>query len=504
MKNPMDDSHPLRSESGFALIEVIVAAAVLAIVALAVLSGIDAASGASAREKARAVAASLAERDQERLRSMTYEEIVKVHPDRPATQQADTVIDGVTYKIKSVSEAVTDNVGGTPECGEEGTQVTYVHITSTVTSNVVGRNIKPVVVDSLVPPTQKWAEGHGTLGVKVVDRTATQGVRNLAVSATSTAFTPPTAATDANGCVVFKDVPVGSYTITVGSPGYIDRDGNGVATSTANVVAKKVVFATLSYDVADTINVEVRTHRPGTTWTAAGPTQQQPSQARKVSILNGANVGKLWTVTPPSPASTMPATNLFPFAENSYAFFTGGCTYQSPDKVTLPTGTVTTPRWPNYFNTTGGVNPAGAVLADPAVNPQTAHVRQPPINIRINRDRGRNETYSDSSFTAWAVPQKPVGFATDTCVDPPIRLYLTTWNSAAGFGTPPSPGTHYMSTRSGSFDPGLPFGYYDICLRNGTQSAVVVSDYDNSSPDGGTARSINADALSWGSGGCNY
>ena len=75
MKNPMDDSRTLRSESGFALIEVIVAAAVLAIVALAVLSGIDAASSTSAREKARAVAASLAEQDQERLRAMTYEQI---------------------------------------------------------------------------------------------------------------------------------------------------------------------------------------------------------------------------------------------------------------------------------------------------------------------------------------------------------------------------------------------------------------------------------------------
>ena len=73
MKNSMDDSRTLRSESGFALIEVIVAAAVLAIVALAVLSGIDAASSTSAREKARAVAASLAEQDQERMRSYRFD-----------------------------------------------------------------------------------------------------------------------------------------------------------------------------------------------------------------------------------------------------------------------------------------------------------------------------------------------------------------------------------------------------------------------------------------------
>jgi type II secretory pathway pseudopilin PulG len=58
--------HASRSESGFAVIEVIVSAAVLAIVALAVLSGMDGASFSSAREKARAVAGSLAERKRKR------------------------------------------------------------------------------------------------------------------------------------------------------------------------------------------------------------------------------------------------------------------------------------------------------------------------------------------------------------------------------------------------------------------------------------------------------
>ena len=100
-----------RSEAGFALIEVIVSAAVLAIVALAVLSGIDAANGASAREKARAVAASLAEQDQERLRTMPVD-MLKNPPQAP-----DATVDGVTYKIKSEAKWITDDVGGTPGCG---------------------------------------------------------------------------------------------------------------------------------------------------------------------------------------------------------------------------------------------------------------------------------------------------------------------------------------------------------------------------------------------------
>ena len=62
-----------RHQDGFALIEVIVSAAILAVVALAVLSGLDGASASSARERARAVSASLAEQDQERLRSYRFD-----------------------------------------------------------------------------------------------------------------------------------------------------------------------------------------------------------------------------------------------------------------------------------------------------------------------------------------------------------------------------------------------------------------------------------------------
>ena len=103
-----------RSEAGFALIEVIVSAMVLAIVALAVLSGIDAANGASAREKARAVAANLAEQDQERLRAMPVA-LLK----NPPSQRPPINVDGVTYTIKSETKWITDDLGGEPGCGDE-------------------------------------------------------------------------------------------------------------------------------------------------------------------------------------------------------------------------------------------------------------------------------------------------------------------------------------------------------------------------------------------------
>src|SRR4051795_8608565 len=110
-----------RSEAGFALIEVIVAAAVLAMVALAVLSGIDGAQSASAREKARAVASNLAEQDQERLRAMPVEIL------RNPPQSGDITVDGVKYSISSEAKWITDDLGGEPKCGANSNQVEYLH-----------------------------------------------------------------------------------------------------------------------------------------------------------------------------------------------------------------------------------------------------------------------------------------------------------------------------------------------------------------------------------------
>jgi prepilin-type N-terminal cleavage/methylation domain-containing protein len=499
MKNPMDDSRNLRSESGFALIEVIVAAAVLAIVALAVLSGIDAASSTSAREKGRAVAASLAERDQERLRAMTYEQI----NEKPVKQSPDVTVDGVTYKTESTVDLVTDDIGGTPECGDEGTQVTYVHITSKVTtvgSTLVGTKIPAVEVDSLIPPTQKWAEGHGTLGVKVVDRSATKGVRNISVSATSTGYTPPNESTDENGCAVFKDVPVGTYTITLNTLNYLDRDANQLSQTTANVVAKKVVFSTMSYDVADGARVNVVTHTPGRTWAAAA-TQVRPSLTRNVSTMNGAKVGFVKTYTPGAPATFVDSTELFPFAENSYTFFTGGCRYQSPDKVTDMSSS--TPLYPNYFSTTGGVNADAAELLDPAVANQDVVVRQPPFNIRIASTRN-GAAFTDANMRVYAYLQKPSGFSSDTCSEARYELRTTNWD-ATKFGARAGGGgdNHWVTTSTtGAHEPGMPFGTYQLCLRdnNLNRGVLLTALYNNRGPDGGPLLDINGGSYTWTSG----
>src|SRR3954454_4376399 len=145
-----------RSDSGFALIEVIVSAAVLALVALAVLSGVDGASASSAREKARAVAQSLAEADQERLRQLPVTELAK-YADKapygvPDPAGGTRTVDGVTYTVESKAQWVRDDTGDSASCTSDGRAADYFHITSKVTSRIVGSRVDPATIDSITAP----------------------------------------------------------------------------------------------------------------------------------------------------------------------------------------------------------------------------------------------------------------------------------------------------------------------------------------------------------------
>ncbi len=97
----------------------------LAIVALAVLSGIDAASSSTAREKARAVAGALAEQDQERLRSYRFDALATVPQADPGERRRRHIHDRVRGDAGSPTTRTR-----TPACGNASQkQAEYLRIT---------------------------------------------------------------------------------------------------------------------------------------------------------------------------------------------------------------------------------------------------------------------------------------------------------------------------------------------------------------------------------------
>lgn len=459
------------SDSGFAMIEVIVSAMVLAICALSVLAGIDGAQGSSAREKARAVAGSLAEADQERMRAMSVETLLVLPQQPPVT------VDGASYTVKSEAQWVNDDTGGTPSCGNSSNNSEYFHITSTVTSNIAGNRFPAVKIDSLVSPSVEYSQAHGTIGAKIVDGSG-KGLAGVYVSGTgpSALASKPT---DQNGCVLWRSVDVGAYTLTLNVSSYCDESGITNLTRQQTVSPNTVSFVNFTYDRCASAQVNVRTHVPGTTFSK---TSTLVSKAREISDVSSNGSLKTWIPTAGTSASQFTLPNLFPYPSSPYGFFTGECQYQSPAKLGLT----------DYFANT---NSGASITADPTKVNQPAYVFQPPLNLRIARG------YAAGNLTAgnldvYLTLIKPTAFNTDSCADE-VFQYTVMDYPATGWGTRPGTYQGYVSQDKNIYDPGLPFGTYSICLFDKTANRSLqyttntATQYDNKTANGSALVTIN-------------
>jgi prepilin-type N-terminal cleavage/methylation domain-containing protein len=452
MNRAMAASSPVRNDRGFALIEVIVAAAVLAMVALAVLSGIDGATSSSGRERARAVAASLAEQDQERLRGLQIDELSKYAP----TSRTVTV-DGVDYTVASRTKWVQDgNPTGTPGCVGGDKQSDYIYITSEVTSQGVGARIPAVKVESIVAPPIKYSTATGTLAVQVNDRNGT-GVPNLSVSAagTSTGTTSATRTTNAAGCALFEYIPAGDYDVTLSRPGWVDVKGNSVSTVSQKVTAGALNQLAMIYDQAASAALTIKTYTPGTS-TAVD------SSSVDVSTINYSQPMRTWPQPAAGLQNTISATSLFPFKDplgSPYSFWTGHCASENPETYNV-----------GYWAVAGR-----ALQTDPGGS-YVRNLFQPPVNLKVSRDSS-GDVPGTSQFNNVIVTATFQPAATDPGCSDTELLYPMASGSVA-----------MLSKKTTSYDPGLPFGKWTICVLDTTPNPDkgfrLNTAYDNTAPTG--------------------
>ena len=114
------------------MIEAIVAAALLVIVALGVLKGLDTAQRSSGREKARSVAAALTEQDQERLRSFRAVDLANYDETATVDGQQGQVHDQVAGRLGPRLDRRHRRAATTAR-----SQADYMRITSTTTSALI-------------------------------------------------------------------------------------------------------------------------------------------------------------------------------------------------------------------------------------------------------------------------------------------------------------------------------------------------------------------------------
>jgi Tfp pilus assembly protein PilV len=402
----------LKQQPGFAMIEAVVACAVLAIVVMGVLLGLDAAQRSSGREKARSVAAALTEQDQERLRSFRAVDLDNYDETRFVT------VNKAPYKIVSQADWVRDSTGGTQSCNNSATQADYMRVTTTTTSGLINAPIPPIKMSSLVaPPVGAFGANQGTLGVQVNDRDGV-GVANMPVTITgpATVINP----TNSSGCAIFAYVPIGSYTATATTTGWVDKGGNATGTVNGTVANGTVNVVTMEYDQAASVLVTFDTEpRTSTTPVAVSSTQ--------VSASNGGVPAGPFSLTgmrfvDPAGSAAQPAismTGLFPFS-SGYGLFAGGCPGADPTKYIS-----------NYYT----LNPTDFIDTDPGLASPPATVRLPSINLRV--------LYNGAVLTT------------------PVRITATSKSTGCTekftFIAPATDVNGYMLT------PALPFGDYDVC-----------------------------------------
>lgn len=200
------------AQAGFALIEVLISAVILALIVVATFTGFDVADHASADERARAQADVIAQQDEDHLRSLQIDQLSNLNETHTGIKE-----DGTEYTLVSTGEFIADTTGATT-CDSTSAQASYVRTTSTVTWPGAGTR-DPVVETGLIAPP-----AGGTLLVQITNVKG-EPVSGMTVEAIgpSPSTSTVTGTSGVKGCVIFSGLEEGQYRATAFQTGYLYR-----------------------------------------------------------------------------------------------------------------------------------------------------------------------------------------------------------------------------------------------------------------------------------------
>ncbi len=402
-------ARPAPAQEGFILIEVLVSALILAIVAGAVLSLLVATTRSAATERTHSVAYGLAQEDQARLRTMRISSLNGLN-----SAAEPVTIDGTTYTVRSEGQFV-GNKSGAETCNGTDSPADYVKISSTVSSPAM-RN--PVVLRGIVAPsTGSLDPSHGTLAFGVTNA-AGAPLSNVSISVSGPASF--TAKSDENGCANFADIPAGNYKVTTSAGGLINPKGETTTMKEYGVPAAGTQAVTTRYDQAGSLPVEFKYRL-----TSTGALQT--ATADSIMVFNSETGATATAYGSPggTRGTSISVPNLFPFKEK-YAAYAGSCESNNPN----PTGTE--PGNPAIASV--NVPPGGAPTPTPVIV-------LPALNLKV--------TYNSAAVSGAKVT------ITDTkCPEPGTKVKRTYTTEANG---QPS------NSATGAAELGLPYGEYNVC-----------------------------------------
>jgi hypothetical protein len=421
-------------------------------ISLAALAAIDSATRSTAQERNRAQAHGVAQADQARMRSMRISDLANLNQTRTVTEE------GNDYTVVSRGDYVTDATG-TASCDEGTASADYIRITSTVTWPGIA-NRPAVATESIVSPSSgSISADRGALAIEV-DDAQNVGIPGIPVSGSGAGSFSGT--TGSTGCVIFGNLPAGDYTLSVSgiASGLVDHDGNPPDNHPTSVVGQSTNTVVLQYAEPGSIPVTFTTRVGG---------NLVASQADSIVVFNtGMSTPKTFG-TPGTPATTIMASNLFPFSSPD-AVYAGTCEGDNPNP-----NDDEPPPVPEAVASV--MVPAGATA------PQTT-IQLPALFITV---RSGTSSFNPGSLVSGAT----VRVADRNCPDDPTTGFKRTFT------------TNSQGTLA---DPGLPYSDYDVCVGNSskhkTVTGVSVKDMTNGTTLSTFYLGTSVGSNGWVSGAC--
>jgi prepilin-type N-terminal cleavage/methylation domain-containing protein len=324
---------PVVDERGLTLMELVVAMSLFALVMAGVAASVSTGLNLTRTDRHRSVAANLASDEMDVVREADFTTLVP----RTITQ----TVGGVNYSVRRDLTWVTKSSTTSP-CDSSGSpQLLRVHVQ---VSWADMHGTKPVVSDSmLAPPVGAYDPNTGHIAVKVLDTNALpQGSAVVTINGPENKTLP----TNTQGCAFFAFLTPGTYTVTLNTPGYVDRQSNATPTQTLGVTEGNISSVQFDYDRAANLVATIVPTAGG-----APPDDLALTLANSQYLPNGQ---RMFTGT----GTTRTVSDLFPSLEG-YQAWVGECADADPEGIKIVGTTNYGPYWPGAARAAGVAPPAG-------------------------------------------------------------------------------------------------------------------------------------------------
>jgi prepilin-type N-terminal cleavage/methylation domain-containing protein len=420
---------PLHGEDGFALIEVLVSALILAIVAAGVMALLQATTRSAAAERQHAEGYALAQEDQARLRSLRLSTLNRIS-ETPSLSEHKYTLNGTVFTVKSEGVFINNTKRQPANCTSGETSADYVRIISKVSW---GSSSNPILLTSIVSPSNGSLDpNHGTL---LVTTTKTGGKTFPGIGLSGKGPGTFSGTTDSTGCANFSDLPAGQYKVTASGANLVGTDGLPPHEKEIGVSAGTTSTLTLQYDYGASFPVEFEY--------AAGSGVYKPTKLDSVYVQNTGGSAGSWSPTKARELN-FTASPIYPFpAEDS--IWAGSCQTNNPGAA----GTV------------GRLFKAGEAMATPI------KLKVPALEISVKKG-------------TTALSNAAITITDEKCLDPSTKELLVRTYVSETSG-------HQSSSSTGSPEYGLPFGTYKICA-----SAFYENTYHRKRESGVVVQSFSA------------